>query len=174
MRTSLDWAPFDRALKRYLLQTGKAAREGGARQLRNLLIQARSIVPATTRANIPNFADGSPKNCRIVAWHLRQKGVREPSLRQLKAKARALTNARRAHAKFGRAMFTRAIASIRKTPKGAYVDFVHTYSTPLTGALQPRGPSARHWQETIDRAITAARPRAAADMLAYLARRMRA
>ncbi|MGN0887194.1 MAG: hypothetical protein ACI4RT_09430 [Candidatus Spyradenecus sp.] len=173
MRTSLDWAPFDRALKRYLLQTGKTAREGAARQLRNLLIQARAIVPVTPRAAIPNFADGSRLNCRIVAWHLRKKGIQAPTLRQLKAKARALTNTRRAHARFGRAMFTKAIAEIRKTPKGASVAFVHRYTTPLTGALQPREPSARHWQAIIDRAITAAIPRAAADMLAYLERRMR-
>lgn len=172
MPSPIDLSAFNAAIRRYILQTGKETRAAAKRQLRNLLIQARSLTPCTPRAAIPNIADGQPWHCRLVAWHLRKKGIQEPTLRQLKAKARALTNTRRAHARFGRSLFTKAIADIRPTKTGAAVHYIHRYKTPLTGALQPREPSARHWQTIIDRAIAAALPRATADILAYLKRRL--
>ena len=61
---------FQATLRRYIVVTGKTAEEACKRQIKNVLIKARTAMESTPRNMIPDFADGSVAHCKIVAWRM--------------------------------------------------------------------------------------------------------
>ncbi len=61
---------FQATLRRYIVVTGKTAEEACRRQIKNVLIKARTAMESTPRQMIPDFADGSVAHCKIVAWRM--------------------------------------------------------------------------------------------------------
>lgn len=61
---------FSATLRRYIVVTGKTAADACQRQIKNVLIKARTAMESTPRQMIPDFADGSVAHCKIVAWRM--------------------------------------------------------------------------------------------------------
>lgn len=94
-----------------------------------------------------------------------------------RAYAAKMTRARWNHARFSRHLFTAAmrhivVAGKLRGPASASVLHRHVYKAELTAALNPRGPSAQAWQTVIDDAVAAGLRASAADMEAYLRRKL--
>ena len=65
-----SYRAFAATLRRYIVVTGKTAKEACQRQMKNVLIKARTAMFSTPRGMIPDFADGSVAHCKIVAWRM--------------------------------------------------------------------------------------------------------
>lgn len=94
-----------------------------------------------------------------------------------RAYAAKMTRVRWSHARFSRHLFTAAMRNIviagkLHGPASASVLHKHVYKAALTSALKPRNPSATAWQRVIDAAIQAGLRASAADMEAYLRRKL--